>query len=89
MRALAASWARGDHELANCLLSMRSHYTFVEILKALTLLDAGRSARVVQKKIKILQCSKTKVSARVLGKLKSELDNLLILKPCVSFCLVT
>ena len=86
---MAASWARGDQELANALLSMRSRYTFVEILKALTLLDAGRSARVVQKKIKLLQCQKTKVSPKILGKLKLELDNLLILKPCVSFSFIT
>lgn len=86
---MAASWARGDQELADALLSMRSHYTFVEILKALTLLDAGRSARVVQKKIKLLQCQKTKVSPKILGKLKSELDNLLILKSCVSFSFIT
>lgn len=81
VRALAASWARKDQELAGALISVRSQYTFVEVLKALTILDAGRSARVVEKKIKRLQCQKTKVSAAKLGKLKSEHDNLLALKP--------
>ncbi|XP_052101817.1 uncharacterized protein LOC127735621 [Mytilus californianus] len=81
VRALAASWARKDQELASALISVRSQYTFVEVLKALTILDAGRSARVVEKKIKRLQCQKTKVSPKKLGKLKSEHDNLLALKP--------
>lgn len=83
VRALAASWARKDHVFADSLISIRSHYTLAEVLKAVTLMDAGRAARVIEKKLKRLQCSKTKVSNKKIGALKSEHDNLLKLKPSV------
>lgn len=81
IKALAASWARADHELANALLRLRDSYGVVEVLKALTILDSGRRARIIEKRIKMLQCQDHKVSNKKMGKLKSDLDNLNALKP--------
>lgn len=87
IKALAASWARADHELANALLRLRDSYGVVEVLKALTILDSGRRARIIEKRIKMLQCQDHKVSNKKMGKLKSDLDNLNALKPKVIICI--
>ncbi|XP_033744996.1 uncharacterized protein LOC117330667 [Pecten maximus] len=79
-RSLAAAWARNDKDLSESLLRLRGTFGLVEVLKAVTLLDAGRSARTVERRIKQLQIQKTPVKSKTLGKLKSNLDNLLVLK---------
>ena len=55
-----------------------------EVLKAVSLLDAGRQIRVLEKKIKRLQFSNGKVKPQTMGKLKSDIDNLNAIKPTVS-----
>nr|KAG5704322.1 hypothetical protein BaRGS_012631 [Batillaria attramentaria] len=75
--------ARNDHELADALLKNRDQFGLPEVLKALTLLDSGRQVRVLEKKLKRLQLSDSKVNPRKLGKLKSDIDNLTALKPPV------
>lgn len=84
MRALAVAWARNDYELADALLQNRDQFGLVEVLKAISLLDSGRQIRVLEKKLKQLQLSATKVRPRKIGKLKSDIDNLTALKPSVS-----
>ena len=76
--------ARNDHELADALLSNRSEFGLPEVLKAIQLLDSGRQARVLEKKVKRMQLSGTKVNPKKLGKIKSDIDNLTALKPPVS-----
>jgi hypothetical protein len=84
IRALAASWARKDFQLAESFLQNRDNFGLNEVLKALQLLDAGRQARVLEKKMKMLQVSKNKVKAKTLGKLKSDIDNYNKMKSPVS-----
>jgi len=79
--ALAAAWCRHDHQLANNLLRHRRIFTLTEVLKAVTMLDAGRQIRVFEKKLKRLEMSKTKPKATKLGKIKNNIDNLNKLKP--------
>ncbi|XP_069142334.1 uncharacterized protein [Argopecten irradians] len=79
-RSLAAAWARNDRELSESLLSLRGTFGLVEVLKAVTLLDAGRCARTVEKRLRQLQIQKTPIKGKTIGKLKSNLDNLLALK---------
>ena len=83
MRALAAAWARRDHELADALLENRSTFGLVEVLKAASVLDAGRQIRAVEKAMMRLQMQKAKVKPKQLGKLKSTIDNLTAIKPKV------
>lgn len=80
---MAVAWARNDYELADALLQNRDQFGLVEVLKAISLLDSGRQIRVLEKKLKQLQLSATKVRPRKIGKLKSDIDNLTALKPSV------
>lgn len=82
IRALAASWARKDHKLADTLLSQSAEFGLVEVLKALNLLDAGRKTREWEKKMKRLQMQ-PKYKSKSLGKMKSNVDNLKVIKPKV------
>ncbi|CAF4230212.1 unnamed protein product, partial [Adineta steineri] len=77
---LAAAWGRHDHKLANDLLRHRHLFTLIEVLKAVTMLDAGRQIRVYEKQLKRLELSKTKCKATKLGKIKNNIDNLNKLK---------
>ncbi|XP_005093329.1 uncharacterized protein LOC101861104 [Aplysia californica] len=81
IRALAMAWARGDTELAKTLLQLRSQFGLVEVLRAISMLDAGRQMRVLEKRMKCLQLSGNKVSPQKIGKLKSDIDNLRRIKP--------
>ncbi|KAL8588504.1 hypothetical protein ACOMHN_022291 [Nucella lapillus] len=81
VRALAMAWARNDYELASALLKNRSQFGLPEVLKAIQLLDSGRQARVLEKKLKRLQLSGTKVNPKKMGKIKSDIDNLTLIKP--------
>ena len=82
---MAAAWANADHQLADLMLAHKSSFGLVEVLKALTLLDAGRQIRAIEKKVKRLQVMNAKLSTKKLGKFKSDVDNLKAIKPCVSF----
>ena len=83
IRALAAAWARHDHFLADAFLEDKDNFGVNEILKAVSLLDAGRQVRVLEKKMKRLQFSTGKVKPQTMGKLKSDIDNLNSIKPQV------
>ncbi|XP_072023498.1 uncharacterized protein [Amphiura filiformis] len=80
IRALAAAWARKDHRLANRLLGQSTQFGLVEVLKALTLLDAGRKIREWEKRMKRYQMQ-PKVKARKVGQIKSNIDNLGVIRP--------
>ncbi|XP_071114112.1 uncharacterized protein [Haliotis cracherodii] len=81
VRALTAAWARHDYKLADAFLQNREQFGLVEVLKALTLLDSGRRVRVLEKKLKRLQLTGSKISKKKFGKLKSDIDNLHAIKP--------
>ncbi|KAK3092936.1 hypothetical protein FSP39_009099 [Pinctada imbricata] len=81
VRLLAAAWARGDHDFAKSVLYNKKYFGFTEIHKAVLLLDAGRNARVAEKRLKRLQFQQSKVHPKKMGKVKSELDNLNKIKP--------
>ncbi|XP_067674466.1 uncharacterized protein [Haliotis asinina] len=81
VRALTAAWARHDYKLADAFLQNREQFGLVEVLKALTLLDSGRRVRVLEKKLKRLQLTGSKISKKKFGKLKSDIDNLNAIKP--------
>ncbi len=80
MRGLAAAWARADHELGDALLYHHSLVSLSEVLKAVTLLDAGRKIRVLEKRLKQLNMAGAKLSAKKMGKFKSDIDNLSAIK---------
>ncbi len=84
VRALAAAWARKDHDLANAFLQNRDSFGLVEVLKALTLLDSSRRIRVEEKKVKRLQVQGAKIKPKQMGKFKSNIDNLTACKPKVN-----
>ena len=73
---LAAAWCRHDHQLANHMLCHRRLFTLTEVLKAVTMLDAARQVRVYEKQLKRLGLNKTSPSAKKLGQLKNNIDNL-------------
>ena len=83
VRALAAAWSRKDHELSNTFLSNRDMFGLVEVLKSLTLLDSSRRIRVEEKKLKCLQTHGSKLKPHVIGKFKSNIDNLTAIRPKV------
>jgi hypothetical protein len=89
-RGLAAAWARQDHELANSLLLNRNTFGLVEVLKALTLLDSARRIREEEKKLKkMLMQTGGKVKPKIMGKFKSNIDNLTANRPRVcKFCVM-
>lgn len=78
------AWGRKDYSLSNTLLKNREEFGLVEVLKALTLLDSGRQLRVLEKRLKQLQLSPTKVKPRKLGKIKSDINSLTALALPVS-----
>ena len=79
---MAAAWARRDHQLADSFLTNKDRFGMVEVLKALTLLDSSRKIRVYEKKLKRLQMATGgKVKPKVMGKFKSDIDNLTAIKP--------
>lgn len=62
VRALAAAWARHDHDLSATFLTMPDEQFFVvEVLKAVRLLDSGRQARQAERKLKALRAQLTKL----------------------------
>ena len=81
------AWAKNGYDLANALLNNRSEYGLPEVLKALQLMDSGGQVRVLEKKLRRLQLSGTKVNPIKLGKIKSDIDNTTALIPPV--CKVT
>ena len=84
VRALAAAWARKDHDLAGTFLKNKDQFGLVEVLKALSLLDSARAIRVEEKKLKRLQLQTGgKVKPKVMGRFKSNIDNLAKQKPKV------
>lgn len=80
-RSLAAAFARHDNKLIDLLLNQHKQYGFVDILKAVTILDSAREIRAREKKIKRLELSGSKIKPHKLGKIKNDINNLKLLKP--------
>ena len=73
-RVLAAAWSLRDHELAEALLA-RPAWGVAAVVKALALLDAGRQARALRRRIAALEETGS-ATARTLGKLRSQANDL-------------
>ncbi len=73
-RTLAAAWARRDHELASSLLA-RPPWNVATVVKALQLLDSGRQARALKKRIARLE-AEGRARPSTLGSLRSRLHDL-------------
>ena len=80
-RSLAAAFARHDHKLIDFLLNHDKQYGFVDVLKAVTILDSARETRAKEKKIKRLELSGSKIKPHKLGQIKNDINNLTLLKP--------
>jgi hypothetical protein len=80
-RSLAAAFARHDHKLIDFLLNHDKQYGFVDVLKAVTILDSAREARAKEKKIKRLELSGSKIKSHKLGQIKNDINNLTLLRP--------
>lgn len=81
IRCLATALTRHEYKFADALLQDRDICGVNEVLKAVALLDSGRQVRVLEKRLKQLQVSGSKVKPTTLGKLKSDIDNLNKNKP--------
>ena len=89
MKTLAVAWARKDHSLAQALLDDPDTFTLVEVLKALTALDAGRRMREKERRLRQLQVliqDQVKIKPKKVSKVKSDIDNLNANKCKVSIC---
>lgn len=73
-RSLASAWARRDHELARYLLD-EDRCGLGEVVKALQLLDSGRQARALERRLAQLERD-GKTRKRRLGALRSALHDL-------------
>ncbi|MCA9718452.1 MAG: hypothetical protein KC468_27525 [Myxococcales bacterium] len=73
-RALAAAWARRDSALADHLLS-RDAWGLAEVVRALQLLDSGRQARALERRVTRLE-QDGRTRKRRLGPLRSQLADL-------------
>jgi hypothetical protein len=83
-RALAAAFIRHDKELVSFLMSPanQQHFGFVDVLKAVTILDSGRDKRCVEKKIERIQTKTSSVmKPKKLGKMRNDVNNLNKLAP--------
>ena len=83
-RSLAASFARHDKELTTYLLSHNKNYGFVDVLKAVNILDSAREKRSIEKKIERIQTkTKSVIGPKKLGQMRNDVNNLERMKPCV------
>ncbi|XP_033112656.1 uncharacterized protein LOC117113434 isoform X2 [Anneissia japonica] len=82
VKALAAGFARHDHDLTDTLLKTNDLCGVVEVLKALTILDSKRKQFELEKKIEKLMENKEK-NAKTIRKLKSNMDSAQALRPTV------
>jgi hypothetical protein len=73
-RALAAAWARRDDDLGAFLLE-QPQWDLTAVARAVQLLDAGRQARVLRRRIARLE-AEGRVRPRRLGHLRSTLNDL-------------
>lgn len=73
-RALAAAWARRDDALGGFLLD-RPEWDLTAVARAVQLLDAGRQARALRRRIARLE-AEGRVRPRRLGNLRSALNDL-------------
>ena len=84
-RALAAAWARKDYDLANLMLGIpEEKFGLKEVLKAVSILDAGRNKRADEKKLKRLEAQGCKKKGKM-AQIKSLIGSLAVEVPHVRF----
>jgi hypothetical protein len=81
-RSLAAAFARRDKDLIDYMLNRNKQFGFVDVLKAVQILDAGREANAIEKKItRITEKTGTVIQPKKLGKWKNDVNSLRRLQP--------
>jgi hypothetical protein len=81
-RSLAVALARHDKELIEYFLHHNRGYGFVDMLKAVTILDSAREKRALEKKIEQIQTKTNSViKPKKLAKFKVDINNLEKMKP--------
>ena len=82
-RALAAAFARHDSQLIEFFLNHHKQFGFVDLLKAVSILDSSREKKSIEKKIERVQKCGSVMKAKKLGQLKNDIQNLEKIKPKV------
>lgn len=81
-RCLAAALARRDKDLIDYMLKRNKQFGFTDVLKAVLILDAGREAASIEKKIaRIASKTGSVIKPKKLGKWKNDIDNLKKMQP--------
>lgn len=83
-RSLAAAFARRDKNLIEFYLNHnKNKFGFVDVLKAITILDSDRERRAIEKKIERVAKSGKVMKSKKMGVLKRDINNLTKMKPKV------
>lgn len=82
-RSLAAAFVRHDKEMIDFMLNYKKQYGFVDVLKAVTMLDSGREKRAIEKKIARTVKSGSVMKPKKQGVLKNDMNNLTKIMPSV------
>lgn len=81
-RSLAAAFARRDKDLIEFLLNHNKQFGFVDVLKAVTILDSKREAASIEKKIaRISSKTGSVIKPKKLGAFKNDINSLRKMQP--------
>lgn len=84
-RSLAAAFARRDKDLFDYMLNRNKQFGFVDVLKAVQILDANREATSIEKKIaRITDKTGSVIKPKKLGKWKNDINNWRKMQPKAS-----
>ena len=88
-KVLAAAWARKDYELAEALLKIPDEeFALKEVLKAVSILDAGRSKRAKEKTLRRLEAQGCRKKQKM-DQIKAAIGSLSKEVPAVSLLYAT
>ena len=82
-RALAAAFARNDVEFIAYFLDNNKKFGFVDVLKAVNILDSQRQKKAIEKKMERIAKSGAIIKKKKMTEFKKNIQNLEILKPKV------
>jgi hypothetical protein len=85
-RSLAAAFCRNDKELIDYFLNHNKNFGFVDVLKALNILDAKRSKRALESKIERISKTGSVMKAQKMAVLKNNIHNLEKIQTKVGSC---
>jgi len=85
-RSLAAAFCRNDKELIDYYLNHNKNFGFVDVLKALIILDAKRNKRALETKIERISKTGSVMKAQNMTLLKNNIHNFEKIQPKVGSC---